>query len=172
MKKIIFSVLFFAILAAMINAMVPSEYQISKSMQINAPSDKVFQYIANLKHWEQWSPLNQKDGSLKNTYLGPTDTIGAVMNWTSEHSGRGSLIVTELSHNQQVSYFQKVIDTGEVAKGQLKLNSEGEQTSIVWEVRGQNTFFGKFLWLMNRMSSKLDEDFELGLIRLKKLSEN
>jgi uncharacterized protein YndB with AHSA1/START domain len=172
MKKVIFWLLLTGVIIGSVNIMVPSEYKISKSLIINAPSERVFSYISNLKNWEQWSPLNQRDGSLKNTYLGPSDGIGAVMNWTSDNSGRGSLIVTELSQNQQVSYFQKVIDTGEVAKGELKLNAEGDQTSVVWEVRGQNTFLGKFVWMFSRMSSKLDQDFELGLVTLKKLAEN
>ena len=71
------------ILAA-VSVGLPAHVTVARSVVINAPESSVFPYLANLKHFHDWSPWAARDPQLQLTYSGPESGKGAHVDWVSQ----------------------------------------------------------------------------------------
>ena len=54
----------------------PSTFHIQRSIDIQAPPDKVFPLIDDLHNWPQWAPQDREDSTMKRTFSGPKAELG------------------------------------------------------------------------------------------------
>src|SRR6185369_2627038 len=74
----------------------PDSFRVQRVVLINAPPDKVFPLINDLKAWPVWSPYEKKDPAMKRTYGAVTAGKGATYAWDGDKNvGQGSMEIVE-----------------------------------------------------------------------------
>jgi hypothetical protein len=64
-------------------ALQPSAFHIARSATIPATAPAVFAQINDFRNWQNWSPWEGIDSSLKRIYEGPTSGTGAGYAWAA-----------------------------------------------------------------------------------------
>lgn len=174
MKILKYTAIFILGLIALILAialMLPNEYGVSRSILINAPSDKIYPHIADPKAWKNWSVWNQRDPNMNMNYSGTSQGAGAIWTWQSKSEGNGNMKFTHAQQNQQIDYELSFEGMGKPSTGSLILSQENGATKITWNMKGSsegNLMMKLFAPFMDNM---IGPDFEGGLQNLKKLVE-
>jgi hypothetical protein len=72
----------------------PSAFQIARSATIPATAPAVFAQINDFRNWQNWSPWEGIDSSLKRNYEGPTSGAGAAYAWAGNREiGEGRMTI-------------------------------------------------------------------------------
>ena len=152
-----------------VSQFLPDKYHVERSIVINAPADKIFNEITQLKNWEHWSPWTEKDPAMLTTYSPNDGQIESFMQWTSDINGNGQLTITNLVPNEHVDYSLK-FDNWDATKGFFHLSPEGNGIKVTWGDEGELKDWGSKLFgpLLDGM---IGPDFEKGLGYLKTVSE-
>lgn len=150
----------------------PDQYQIVRTIQIDAAPTQVFHWVGQLSEWEAWSPWKYRDASIVNRYEGPSSGIGAKQHWTSEKSGTGDLEFIGYEENVSIRYRLTFIDWDSTSEGSIQLKElRSGVTEVSWSMEGHNTLSNKVLWTVFGMEKALAADFDLGLSLLKNKCE-
>jgi len=149
---------------------IPAKYQIERVQTVNAPTDIVFEQVASLKSWEQWSPLNEKDPDLKSLFSPNSGKEGSYWLWKGDRGGEGRMTITEIIDLQKIAYHLSIEKPYKSeTDGYLSIVPSGNQTIVTWTAEGTNPFYLRVLNLM--MDSWIGPDFEKGLTTLKTIVE-
>ncbi|MCK4906338.1 MAG: SRPBCC family protein [Spirochaetes bacterium] len=169
-KKI--AVVFTILLAAFFVAgiLLPSRYSTQRSIKINAPINKVFENVNNLKKNMAWSPWKQNDPTFKITlgkkYIG----LGASYSWVSKDSGEGLIKITESIKNKSIRVLMDFKTQGK-AEGYWIFKKSDNATIVTEGFIGNANgniiakYFGLFI------DSYLGSYIDIGLKRLKRILE-
>lgn len=158
-------------LFVVVGLFLPSEFHVQRQIQINAPADKVFPHVVNLKKWKEWGVWFERDPDMKITYSGPEGFVGHKSVWVSESEGTGEMTITELTPQEKVVYSLYFPDFDMGSTGELTLTETDGTTTVVWADYGDvggnpvNRYFALV------MDSMIGPDFETGLQNLKSLVE-
>ena len=87
-RRLLGTLLLLLILAVAAAYLLPREVKVSRSITIDAPSEKVFPLVNSLKEGEKWSPWLQLDPNVRLAYSGPESGIGNRLDWRSNHPHR------------------------------------------------------------------------------------
>jgi len=152
----------------------PDEINVSRTTTINAAPAVVFQQVNDLHQWEQWSPWMELDPDMKIEYTGPRSGEGAAYAWDGDDNvGAGTLKITESTPQKKVAFslkFERPFEDQSTAA--FHFAPAGEATEVTWEMHGENNFMGKVMSVFMDFEELIGKDFEKGLAKLKKVSEN
>lgn len=139
---------------------------ISRSIQIDAPVEKVFESISNFKEWPKWSPwLNAEPGC---TVIYALD--GKSYSWDGKYVGSGEMEVEKVRENKAIYYNLMFFRPWKSkAKVVMKLKPENGGTHLTWKMNSSVPFF--LFFLKNMMEGFIGMDYERGLSMLKDLLE-
>jgi hypothetical protein len=158
-------------------ALQSPKYEISRQVTINAPAEKIFPYLNNSKLAEQWAPWMEEDPGVKMTYSGPDSGVGSKASWDSEGKlGTASATIVESVPNQRVGIqleYVKPMTMSQYAEYIVQSNSgpAGQETTVTWKVRGENSFVGRLMCTFMNMDKMVGGMFEKGLMKLKSITE-
>src|SRR5215510_13017540 len=77
-------------------SMRPNTFRVQRSIDINAPADKIYPLINDYKHWASWSPYEKVDPAMKRTFSGAPSGKGAVYEWDgNKNIGRGRMEIID-----------------------------------------------------------------------------
>jgi uncharacterized protein YndB with AHSA1/START domain len=144
--------------------LLPKETNLSRSIEITAPADKIFPYVADLNQFAQWSPWSKMDAEMKPVIKGAAAAKGHSMHWESKKIGNGKQVLIEAVPNQKVVYDLD-LEMGKNLAG-FTLEPAGAGTKVTWSLATTangpvERWFGLILdWLVGG-------DFETGLQALK-----
>jgi hypothetical protein len=147
--------------------LLPSGYSAQRSVTINAPVEKVYPLVANVKEWKRWTVWNQRDPSMTITYGGPESGVGAKWDWKSKSEGNGGMVFTAAEANKKIGY-SLTMEGMSPAPGHVSFEPTGNGTKVSGDA-GMNPMFRWFGFFMDRL---VGPDFEAGLANLKKLAES
>lgn len=150
--------------------MLPKQYEVERSLVIDAQPSAVFNEVNTLKNWDAWSPWTAKDPTIRNTYSGPESGVGAKVSWTSEEMGEGS---QEILASEPPEHISTRLDFGEHGHADADWHFEAVdgQTRVRWGFSGETSgLMGGYFAMM--MDSFVGSDFEDGLDRLKRRVES
>ncbi len=171
-KKLLIALGAFAALVvifAIVVAMQPSDFRISRSATMAAPAAAIFPHINELKKWQPWSPWMKLDPNAKSTFEGPVGGKGAVMTWAGNNEvGEGKMTIIESKPNELVRFqleFYKPM--AGVSEAEFTFKPEGEQTTVTWAMSGTNDFIGRAMCLIMDMDKMVGGQFENGLASIK-----
>ncbi len=160
-----------AVLAVVV-AMRPPEFRITRTATIPAPTSRVFEHVNDLHKWQAWSPWAKLDPAARNTFEGPVYGTGAVFRWAGNNKvGEGSMAITESRENEFIRFtldFLKPFRATNTAE--FVFVSEGNQTKVTWSMFGKNSFMGKAVNLVMNCDKMVGGQFEQGLANLKVLT--
>lgn len=161
-------VLILVALFLIIGLFLPSTVKIEESIVINKPASLIYKQVNNFKSWEAWSPFQAGDPTMKVSYEGPEQGVGAKMLWTAKR-GDGFMLITE-----SVPYKKVVSDLDFGMPGTVnlfELNEEQGGTKVTWTVTMNQLPYpmGRYIGMM--MPGGMKGVFKQGLEKLKEITE-
>lgn len=152
----------------------PNEFVVERSTRIDAPPEKVFALIADVKAFNTWNPWLRKEPSVQLTYSGPgTSGPGASYSWIGKESGEGSMTLTEQTPPSSVIYrldFMKPFEAHNRAL--FTLTPDGAGTRVSWKMDGPAPYTTKLMGVLFDMDKMVGDDFAAGLANLKAAAES
>lgn len=153
--------------------MADDTYTVERSATIEAPPERVYDQIADLHNWRNWSPWEDIDPDLERTYSGVQSGTGAVYRWSGNRkAGQGRMEITEAATPSKIRIdltFEKPWKARNDTV--FVIWPEGSGSHITWTMTGRKTFLTKVMGVFKSMDSFLGPDFEKGLARLKAATE-
>jgi hypothetical protein len=74
----------------------PNAIEVTRSITIQAPAEKIFPLIDDFHHWPGWAPQDKEDPTMKRIYSGEESGIGAISDWQGTgNAGKGRMTITE-----------------------------------------------------------------------------
>jgi uncharacterized protein YndB with AHSA1/START domain len=160
-----------ALAAVGVGFVLPSHFEVQRSIVVNAPASKVYDLVSTPKKWSEWGPWAQRDPNMKITYFGPPFGMGAKSSWVSKTEGSGVMEFTRVEPDKLIEYSLLFADYGMKSKGVFRFEPSGETTRVTWSNEGDvggNPLKHYLVLLVDRVAGP---DFELGLANLKALAE-
>lgn len=161
------------VLFAIIVALRPAGFSVSRSLAITAPAETVFPLVNTLRQWEAWNPWGKLDPNAKMTYEGPPAGVGASYTWVGNSKvGEGRSTIVESKPTELVRFrleFFKPMKATNTAEFTFK--PDGAQTTVTWTMTGKNNFIGKMFHLLIDCDKMCGDQFEKGLTSMKALAE-
>ena len=165
-------------LAALAGAIIfascsPTEYEVSREIQIDASPAVVYEQVVNHKNRDVWSPWEEMDPNMTKTYEGPEAGVGAIYKWSGNDSvGTGSLEITEAKEYEMIksnlTFTSPWESTSEIIWNFEKTDGG---TKATWKVNGELP--GYLFWMgQEDMDETMGPDFQRGLESLKKVAES
>ncbi len=155
-------------------AFQPADYKISRQISIDAPADKIFPFLNNMKLADQWGPWKETDPEVKMTLTGPEEGVGAVTAWESPgQMGTGSATIVNSVQNQQVNIrleYTKPSAMNQDSVYLIEANADGKSV-VSWTVTGKNNVVGRVFCLFVNVDKMVGSMFEMGLSKLKTVVE-
>ncbi len=168
-KKIFLALVFIFVVFAIVVALQPADFTITRSATIAAPPASVFAQVNDFRKWEAWSPWAKLDPAMKTTYEGPADGPGSVYTWSGNNEvGEGRMTLIESKPHEFVRIkleFLKPFAATNTTEFLFK--PEGNQTAVTWSMTGKNNFMAKGFNLVMNMDKMVGGDFEKGLAQMK-----
>lgn len=170
--------LFYLLIAAVVvflgvAAIQPSEFHVSRSLEIATPASQIFPLVNNQQKWNDWSPWAKLDPNAKWSVEGPDAGVGSIAHWEGNMKvGAGSSTITESRKNEFVGFqldFTKPMKSTSTASFTFK--EEGDKTLVTWSMDGKNNFIGKAMSLIFNCEKMVGGQFEKGLENLKTITE-
>jgi len=177
MKIVKWVILGIAILFALfllVTAFLPTEYEMSRSIRIEARPGIIYNQVADLRAWQEWNPWNTKDPSIEITYGEKQIGAGASYRWEGETSGSGRMEIIEAHPPLLITYrleFGGYEKTPSTSKILLTPDPQGGPTEVTWSFEGSvgDQFFAR--WMSVMIDSLVGKSYEEGLQALKKRAE-
>ena len=166
--KYIFFILLIAIIAVSIYVAVqPSNFEVSRTRIINAPSGVVYNNVADLKLWENWSPWKEKDQTMKIMYNDQTKGVGASYSWTGK-DGNGNMKIVNTNPPKSIEHQLQFEDYDPSKINWTFTPTNDGKTEVKWQMNSENIpFMFKAFGLMSGGFDKMiGPDFERGLEKL------
>ena len=171
LKNLVVGIGILLLLVFILGFALPSEYRVERSIVIDAPPQKVFEHIHDLRDWRAWGVWFKRDPDMTVTYSGPEKSVGRMSKWESESEGSGEMKVLAITPNQNIKYSLYFPDFDMGSTGELVLEEKDGKSVVTWMSYGDvgsnpiDHYFAVF------MDSLIGPDFEAGLDNLKVLVE-
>jgi effector-binding domain-containing protein len=170
LKIVLMIILAIVILFLVVAAFMPSSYHIERSIDINQPVELVFEQVADLNNFEQWSPWNEMEPSAYSPVEGMG--VGQVSKWDGDTVGKGALTVTGITEYESLTQSLKFEEPFEGAAEITFtfVQNENGTIKVTWSTIGELGYpVARFLKPM--IESELAESFDKGLAKLKERCE-
>lgn len=174
LKKILYVLLAIIVLWLLIAAVVSGDVKYEKSISINASPDKVWSHTNSVRAIDEWSPWNDKDPNLKKEWSGTTGQVGEKMSWEGNSDvGKGSQTLTKIDPaakriDTEMKFFNPYESEG---KAYVIVVPEGSGSKATWGFTSQIPYPFSVMKLFMNMEDAVGKDYQIGLERLKNLSE-
>ncbi|MCA8962531.1 MAG: SRPBCC family protein [Planctomycetes bacterium] len=171
MKKIVIGLIVLIGLILLGGYLLPSDYEVSRSVVIQSDEATIYPMIANLKRWQDWSPwTKERYEDMKSEYTGPEVGKDSKWSWTGDSSGNGSLLITDADPKSGIAYDLRFEDYP-VSKCHLSLKRVDNGVEVTMTNAGSmgSAPWARYFGLM--MDSAMGAEFEKGLGNLKSLAE-
>jgi uncharacterized protein YndB with AHSA1/START domain len=161
-----FAVLIVLFLA--IPAILSPHMHMERSIEINAPAEKVFTQVTDWENFKKWDPFSESDPTSKATYEG--QGVGARYEWAGEKTGKGRMTLASMEPGKFVSYDMEFMEPMQgQAKSDFKFESTATGTRVTWSFDEDLTYLNRYWSLLTDMM--MGPAFEKGLQNLKARSE-
>lgn len=153
--------------------LLPSSWQVERSIQINASPQNIDPYVSNLRRWSEWTPWTQAlDPTVRHTFEGPQTGAGSTMRWDGDKMGSGTITIQQYDPNRGVVYSITFGEGKMPSTGSIQYQTTNTATLVTWTDKGElgNNPINRYMGLL--MSAILKEDFDTGLAKLKQTVES
>jgi hypothetical protein len=150
----------------------PDSFRVQRVVLVNAPPDKIFPLINDIKAWTVWSPYEKKDPAMKRTYGAVTAGKGATYAWEGDKNvGQGSIEMIESGPRKIVIKLDFLKPFEAHNMGEFLLEPKGDSTSVTWATYGPSPYMSKVIGTFINIDDMIGRDFEKGLADLKAAAE-
>jgi hypothetical protein len=154
-------------------SMQPATFSLSRSTTISAPAEAVFPLVNDFHKWDAWSPWAKLDPAMKATFDGPATGPGAIYTWEGNSTvGQGKMTIASSHPSDSVTIDLEFIKPFAAKnKTEFTFKTTDKQTTVTWNMSGENNFIAKAMCLFISMDKMVGGDFEKGLAQLKAAAE-
>jgi uncharacterized protein YndB with AHSA1/START domain len=155
----------------------PDSFRVERSAAVNAPPDKIFPMISDLRAWAAWSPYEKKDPNMKRTFSGAETGKGAIYEWDGDSNvGKGRMEIIEVAQPSKVVIkldFEKPFEGHNTAEFTMvpQGTSTNVTTNVTWAMYGPSPYMAKVIGTFMDMDNMIGKDFAAGLANLKAVAE-
>lgn len=170
LKKLIIAILIIVVLILVVAIFLPSKIHIEESITINAPAKAIYTQVVDFRNWEKWSPFQENDTAMVNTYENPGKGVGSKMSWVSKKEGNGTMTIMEIDPNKHIKFKLEFEDAG-VHTSEFVFAEENNTTKVTWILDMQDMGYpvGRLMGVF--MKGMIHKSFKRGLSNLQKVSE-
>jgi uncharacterized protein YndB with AHSA1/START domain len=151
----------------------PDTFRVQRAMTINAPAEKIFGIVTDLRRGVEWSPYEKKDPNMKTSFSGPASGPGSKLTWDGNKDvGAGTLTIANTTAPSKVVLhldMTRPMTAHNIIE--YDLTPEAGGTRMSWSMHGPMNPVGKVMCLFLNMDKMVGKDFEDGLKSLKALAE-
>jgi len=148
-------------------------FRYERSGVIDAPPAKVYEYLSDFRHGQEWSPYEKADPTMKKVFQGDGNHVGDILEFEgNSESGSGALEMVKQVPNESVEI--KLTMTKPFHAENLieyKLAPEGDGTRFTWAMSGDGGFLGKLMNVFIDCEKMVAGQFETGIANLKSVLE-
>jgi len=171
--KILIAVAVIVIGLAVVVALQPASFRVTRTAIISASPAAVFAQVNDFHNWMAWSPWEKLDPGMKRSYEGPPSGAGAMYAWSGNSQvGEGRMMVTESRPSELIRIkldFEKPFRASNIAE--FTFEARGGQTAVTWTMTGRKNFIAKAIHLVMSMDRMIGGAFEQGLSQMKAVVE-
>ena len=151
----------------------PDTFRVQRTTGIDAPAERIFPLIANLKTMNTWNPFVDPDPAIKIAYSGPDSGKGAAHTWSGNSKvGEGRIEITDAAPSSRVAMR---LDMHKPMKAhnavEFTLQPNGNTTTVTWAMSGRQPFMAKLMTVFIDCDKMVGRQFEKGLGKLKAIAE-
>jgi hypothetical protein len=141
-------------------------YSVSRTISIKASKEHLFNSLANLNEWKEWSLWLIQEPEAEVT----TSEDHKTHEWKGNRLGHGKLtVVNELPYRKIDYVLQYFKPWKSVSDTSFIIEYDGEKTKVTWTMDGKLPFY--MFWMKGMMKVFLGMDYERGLNMLKEYIE-
>lgn len=160
------------LLAALI---LPSSYQVERSVRIDRPKDQVFSYLLLLKNQDHFSVWMAADPNVRKSYSGEDGTVGFISTWKSDKDevGHGEQEIKAIKPGERIEYELRFLKPFKSVSPAYLLTEQigAEQTKVTWGFQGEMPYPLNLTLLLMDIEQMVGDDLQQGLENLKVLLE-
>ncbi len=173
LKKIMIALSLIVAILLIIIARQPSDFRITRSATIAAPSPIIFDQVNDFRRWNDWSPWAKLDPNAKNSFEGPSFGVGSVFKWSGNKDvGEGIMTIEESQSSHRIKIKLEFLEPFAATNAtEFTFLPQGNETLVSWSMSGQNNFIAKAMGLVIDCDKMVGDMFEKGLANLKSISE-
>ncbi|MBQ8104475.1 MAG: SRPBCC family protein [Afipia sp.] len=154
-------------------ALRPNTFRIERSIDINAPADKIFPLITDYKNWGSWSPYEHVDPAMQRTYSGAPTGKGSVYEWSgNKNIGHCRLEILDATPASLVVIkldFFSPFEAHNIAE--FTMRPLGSTTTVPWAMHGPAPYMAKIMHMVFKMDRMVGGQFQQGLTSMKAVAE-
>ncbi len=140
--------------------------KVTRSININASPEKVFNTLNDFNHWRAWSPwlIQEPDAKVN------VREDSKFQEWDGKNIGSGNITIVKEVENQSIDYDLVFLKPWKSkAKTTFNLSADGEGTKVNWTMDSSLPFF--MFWMKKMMEAFVGFDYQRGLSMLKEYVE-
>jgi len=144
-------------------------YHVKRSINIAAPLKSIHTSLCDFQQWTIWSPWLIAEPDAKLEYNDKQGEVGATYQWEGDLVGSGGMEILQINDNDIEMSINFVAPFKSSARVTFELESNGEETTVTWNMLGKLPFF--LFMMLEKMKLYIGMDYERGLNMLKEYSE-
>lgn len=165
-KKIAIALIAAVLIALGVGLALPRSWHVERSIVIDTTPERIAPFVLDLHRWQDWSVWTKAlDPSVRNTYEGPADGVGAKWLWLGPVMGRGRVEIVAADPKRGVELEQAIESELVNSHATIAFTVEGTGTRVTWIDRGQLPLLGGVF--LGVVEQRLGESFEKSLAKLK-----
>jgi uncharacterized protein YndB with AHSA1/START domain len=160
------------VVVLLLAARKPDAFHMSRSRRINAPPEKIFPLINDLRAMNTWNTFSVRDPTSKTSYSGPASGKGALHTFDGPKSGGGTIAITDVEPPNRI--VMRLMMTRPIKADNVvtfTLARIGAETDVTWAMDGHSPFLIKVMTLFFNHNAMMHAAFDEGLANLKALAE-
>jgi hypothetical protein len=174
LKALLIIIAVIIVIVLVLSLISPTTIHVERSASITAPKSLVYDNVSRFENINKWTPWADYDSNMKMTITGTDGTVGATSSWVgNDKVGQGSQTIQQLVPDDRVDmdiHFIKPYDSH--AQAYYQLSDSNGATKVIWAINSSMPRPWNAMGLFMNMDKMIGQDFERGLDKLKKLSED
>lgn len=161
------------VIVLIVAAMRPDTFRVQRSIDINAPAEKIFPLINDYKHWGSWSPYEKLDPAMQRTFSGAPNGKGSVYEWNgNKNIGRGRMEIMDATPSSKVLIKLDFFSPFEAHNtAEFTVQPKGNATNVTWAMHGPVPYMMKIMHMFMNMDRMCGDQFQQGLTSMKAIAE-
>jgi effector-binding domain-containing protein len=170
LRPFLIFLVFVVIATGILSLVLPESQKIERTVIIHAPARKVYEELAKLSNFNEWSVWGSSDSSIKYAYSGTDGRPGASCSWEGDPSisGAGEISIKQLDPPAKVVYgihFSRPKEGD--ATSIFELRESNGLTTLSWKFNMATPRPWNIANLFYSMEKEMGKDFETSLEKLR-----
>ena len=145
--------------------LLPKEVAVTRTVEVDATQEMVFDQVNTLSNWENGSVWNQVDSAAVYTYSEQNSGKNAWYTWEGELVGKGKLTIIESIENRTIKTELDFYERGK-GSGQWKFTQKNRKTEVSWTYFADLGYNPLARWVGLTLDSMLGSSLEMSLQNL------